>query len=51
MPVAGTGPTVRASALAVAVLYVLPFAVLWWFGPLAWVGLVPESRLSVRDAQ
>lgn len=41
MLAAGTGPTVRASALALAVLYVLPFAVLWWFGPLAWVGLVP----------
>jgi hypothetical protein len=34
----------RAGAgLAVAVLYVLPFAVLWWFGPLAWVGLVPGA--------
>ena len=43
MPAATTGPTVRASALALAVLYVLPFAVLWWFGPLAWVGLVPGA--------
>lgn len=43
MPAAATGPTVRASPLAVAVLYVLPFAVLWWFGPVAWVGLVPGA--------
>lgn len=43
MPAAATGPAVRASALALAVLYVLPFAVLWLFGPLAWFGLVPGA--------
>jgi hypothetical protein len=29
--------------LAVVVLYVLPFVVLGWAGPLAWVGLAPGA--------
>lgn len=43
MPVAVTAPPVRASVLAVEVLYVLPFTVPWLAGPLAWVGLVPGA--------
>ena len=43
MPASEPAPAVRASALTLAVLYALPFAVLWWFGPLAWVGLLPGA--------
>lgn len=43
MPAAAPGPAVGASVLALVVLYALPFAVLWWAGPLAWVGLAPGA--------
>ncbi len=42
-PAVGPGPAVPASVPAVVVLYVLPFVVLWWAGPLAWVGLLPGA--------
>jgi hypothetical protein len=29
--------------VAVVVLYVLPFVVLWWAGPLPWVGSAPGA--------
>ena len=42
-PAAPADSSVRPSVLALAVLYGLPFVVLWWVGTLAWVGLLPGA--------